>query len=221
MVGNLEKFVAIVGAPVAVLYSLGLIAFVNDLWRVEFEHGFRYLAAWHAAGFIDREVILGTGVWFLFWSLVVSFVVLQVLSFFVESLRKYTILPPNISKAQAGSTPQPIPQEPVAVKWLSLVMLSLPIGIGVVLLWSFSNPDGLLNNMPCVEMVKAIGAEDAEQDSPAGTATEEPVNGVLLSSDSAYWYVLDNSKGRVLAIPLAEASEIQVLPRRPADIICP
>jgi hypothetical protein len=55
---------------------LGFLAFVNDLWYVDYEYGFRFLAAWHAAGLIDKEVILSVGTLYLLLSLPISFVLL-------------------------------------------------------------------------------------------------------------------------------------------------
>jgi hypothetical protein len=113
---------------------------------------------------------------------------------------------------------------PAAEEWvwyvLVAVLVSIPIGLLLLGPWSIAYSDGLLDDMPCVEMVRTIDAE-VVQNGSANTATGEEVKGVLLSNDSAYWYVLDDSKGRVLAIPLAEASEIQVLPRLHSDMVCP
>jgi hypothetical protein len=100
------------------------------------------------------------------------------------------------------------------------VLLSIPVGIVLVLAWTYFFTDGLVNNMPCIEIVRTVGAEDGQGGS-ARTGTEELVKGMLLSNDSAYWYVLDNSKGRVRAIPVAEASAVEVLPRWLARLTCP
>jgi hypothetical protein len=210
-----------VGAPVAILYSFGFLAFVTDLWVVEYEHGFRFLAAWHAVGLIDKEVILASGTALLILSIILSLFLGVLLSQFFapcsEELKKCTFLPPNPTNPAAARAAEE--------KWVWSVLVAIFIGLLLLIPWSVSYSDGLLNNMPCVEMVRAIGAE-ARQTGSGNTAAREKVKnekvaGVLLSNDSAYWYVLHDSKGRVLAIPLAEASEIQVLPRRRSDIVCP
>jgi hypothetical protein len=217
MLGTIEKVFTIVGAPVAVLYSLGFLAFVNDLWYVEYEYGFRFLAAWHAAGLIDKEVILGVGTWYLLFSLLISFALLQLFALLFNEPRKCTFLPPNTKKQQPSVA---IEQKPPTEKWLWHVLVAIPVGIVLVFAWTYFFTDGLVNNMPCVEIVRTVGAEDSQGGS-ASTGTEELIKGMLLSNDSAYWYVLDNSKGRVTAIPLAEASEVEVLPRWPARFSCP
>jgi hypothetical protein len=88
MLGTVEKLITIVGAPVTVLYSLGFLAFVTDLWVIEYEHGFRFLAAWHAVGLIDREVILASGTVLLIVSLIIGFLLLQLFAFSFEEIKK-------------------------------------------------------------------------------------------------------------------------------------
>ena len=225
------------------------------------KHGFRFLAAWHAVGLIDKEVILASGTALLILSLSLSLLIGVLLSQYFdpgsEEIKKRTLLPPNPTPSAASRPAEErwlwhmlfavgigllllfacpfvakwFPEDrtivfgmydrmsvfvfflvvlpfglllfvgyllwgrPADEKWVWLVLPTIGIGLLLLIPWSHAYSDGLLNNMPCV----VIGPEK--------------VKGVLLSNDSAYWYVLDDSKGWVSAIPLAEASEFKCCPK--------
>jgi hypothetical protein len=74
MFESVGRFLAVVGTPVAVIYALGLLVFVGDLRFVE-PNRIGVLAAWNAAGLVDREVLLGAGVGFFIPALLLGVVV--------------------------------------------------------------------------------------------------------------------------------------------------
>jgi hypothetical protein len=73
VLGQLGQLVAVVGTPVAVVYALGLLAIVGDLRFVEpTSQRLGILAAWNAAGLVDREILLGVGTIIFVPSLIVA-----------------------------------------------------------------------------------------------------------------------------------------------------
>jgi hypothetical protein len=117
---------------------------------------------------------LRDGLWYLFFSLLISFVLLQLSALLFEEPRKSTFFPPN---TRINNSNEQVEQKPGVEKWLWHLLLSIPVGIVLVLVWSYIFTDGLLNNMPCVEMVRTITAEE-EQGHPASASMEESLKAV-------------------------------------------
>lgn len=71
MLASIQKVLAVAGTPIAAILAIGVLTEVTNLWRVENTYKFSYIEGWHAVGVIDRWVLIGIGVKYLFFTLLV------------------------------------------------------------------------------------------------------------------------------------------------------
>jgi hypothetical protein len=71
MLAFVQKLLAVTGPPIAAIVAIGVLAEVTNLWRVEKTYKFSYIEGWQAVGLVDRWVLIGLGVKYLFFTLLI------------------------------------------------------------------------------------------------------------------------------------------------------
>lgn len=293
MLASLEKLIGIVGTPVAVIYGIGFLAQVANLWLVEKAHDFSFLTAWHAANLIDRAVVVGIGLKYWVFSLLIAVPIVLMLRKLSGSISTGntttmgdttttgdtapitggTASTTDSTASTAGDT-APTTGGPASTsgltrveRWIRFTLISFLIALPLLFLWlplhalgcrqvdmaeiSVPNvvcgkPYGVVTYLPDVEMsvpasvvtnsesadtngqtFVGVARPDENEDGNEYTVTGtiepsvvetqsqqdvEPVRAVLLSHDTEYWYVFSEEDGKILSIPVDQASEIRVTP---------
>jgi hypothetical protein len=237
MLGSLEKLVAVLGTPLAVIYAIGSLAQVVNLWWVETAYEFRFLTAWHIVSIMDRAVVIGLGLKYLLWTLPVAALALWLLPRLLrrlpESADRYAILR-NLRQGVL-SNPEDENQKSWLEQWIWLVCGSFVVSLLIVVFWlpvqGYLSPgdNPVLKYLPHASITVAATPSSLDGDGqalvdstgPSYSETQneqavEPttVEGVLLSHDEAYWYVFSErgpSKGTVVAIPVTQTREILMM----------
>jgi hypothetical protein len=242
MLGSLEKSVAIFGTPLAVIYTIGHLAQVVNVWWIEKAYTLNFIAAWHVVSLLDRSVVIGLGLKYLAWTLPVVAMVLWLLVRLFRSdsgpVSRYAILRDVGRRLLPGSEDED--QRTWFEWWIWLVCGSFVVSLLVVFVWlpvqAFLSPedDPVLAYLPLASITVAagpetdtsnsVGTETAFTDSiehsysaaRGGQAVENgAVEGVLLSHDEQYWYVLsegERDEGQVVIVPVDRTSEILITP---------
>jgi len=245
MLGSLEKLVAILGTPLAFIYTIGHLAQVVNVWKVETAYNFNFVASWHVVSLLDKSVVIGLGLKYLAWTLLVVVLVLVLL---IRLMRRYSDAIPRNATLQSlqqivlpESEDEDKGERPLHEWWLWLVFSSFVLSLLIIFLWlpiqAFlsAEDDPVLAYLPSVNITIAA---DPEASSVSSNGTEqtfvssvEPsygearsatavqdnvVEGILLSHDEQYWYVLSEkgpSEGQVVGIPVSQTSEVRIAPK--------
>jgi hypothetical protein len=238
MLGSLEKLVAVLGTPLAVIYAIGSLAQVVNVWWVETAYEFRFLTAWHIVSMMDSAVVIGLGLKYLLWTLPVAAVALWLLPRLLrrlpESAARYTILR-NLRQGVLSSS-EDENQKSWLERWIWLVCSAFVVSLLIVVFWLpvqarlTAGDDPVLKYLPHANITAAatppslssngqalVGWTTPSYNETQNEQAVEPtvVEGVLLSHDEAYWYVFSErgpSKGTVVAIPVSQTSEIRMMP---------
>jgi hypothetical protein len=238
MLGSLEKLVAVLGTPLAVIYAIGSLAQVVNVWWVETAYQFRFLTAWHIVSIMDRTVVIGLGLKYLLWTLPVAALALWLLPRLLrrlpESAFRYAILR-NLRQGVLSSS-EDEDQKSWLEQWIWLVCSAFVVSLLIVVFWLpvqarlSAGDDPVLKYLPHAKITVAATPPSLNSNGQALVSSTEPsynetqneqavestaVEGVLLSHDEAYWYVFSEqgpSKGTVVAIPVSQTSEIRMMP---------
>ena len=236
MLGSLEKLVAVLGTPLAVIYAVGHLAQVVNLWLVETAHEFSFVTAWHVVSILDRAVVIGLGLKYLVWTLPVAALILwllpRLLQSFPDLVSRYAIL--RGLRRGVSSDADDGDQKTWLEWWMWSVFGSLVVSLLIVFIWlpvqAFLSPedDPVLTYLPHVNIAVVtasadvgseeqalVGLSETPYDATQNRRADAPtaVEGVLLSHDEQYWYVFSEhgpSKGRIVIVPVTRTSEIQV-----------
>lgn len=252
----IQKFVTVLGAPIALIYAIGVLAQVINLGFVEKTYDFSYLKAWHIVGLMDREYVIGLGVKYLAFSLAVAIaliivlvILLLVLSWLTKTAAPESFVTKSVTFLTRRLTPEgTAPEEPSQEishrleeaaqaldsraftpcinispqkswfeKYKILLIVSVPVALTTILLWlplhahlihtmTPREPNSVISYLPRIEMSISSSA-----DNPSPYTLE----GVFLSRDSEYWYILSLGEGRVAdlaVVPLEKANEVRITP---------
>lgn len=118
MLGTVEKLLAILGTPIAIIYGIGVLAQTLNLWFVEDSIGFSFLEAWHLVSLIDRTVVIGIGLKYMVFAVPIALIVMWLI---VQVVRhstwasKYSVLQ-NLRETVEAKTLTPSKSEAQKVR---------------------------------------------------------------------------------------------------------
>ena len=224
MLGSLEKLVAVLGTPLAVIYAIGSLAQVVNVWLVETAYDFRFLTAFHIVSILDRSVVIGLGLKYLLWTLPIAAIALFILPRFLRRLPasadRFALLR-NLRQGVLSSS-EGENQKSWLEQWIWLMCGSFIVSLFVMVCWLplqaylSVGEDPVLEYLPHAKIyvvaatpaVAIDGQALASQTAVSSSETQDEravqptvVEGVLLSHDEAYWYILSKSARLPLTTP--------------------
>lgn len=104
MLDSLQKLLAVTGPPIAAIVAIGVLAEVTNLWRVERTYRFSYIEGWHAVGLVDRWILIGLGVKYLFFTLLILLPLVGLFSLLRWLVRGRPSSPPSSTESQGTWT---------------------------------------------------------------------------------------------------------------------